>query len=158
LVEGLALAGFEDRVVILEDDDVYLPGHVLNVLSALEGADLVGERESRYFNVASGRWRVLPGTYHASLCSVGTKGPATERLRELCRGGGRMLDMRLWRSFTGPKALLETHNVVGIKGLPGRPGIGVGHRDGFGTLDNGSKLQTWVGDYAQNYEIFRRAA
>jgi len=158
MAEGLKLAESGDRVMVLEDDDVYLPGHVLNVLSALEGADLVGERDSRYFNVATRRWRVLPGRYHTSMCSVGIKGAAIDHLAELCRRGGKMLDTRLWRSFPGSKVLLDTHNVVGIKGLPGRPGIGVGHRDNFGTPDTTDKLNDWIGDYADNYEIFRRAA
>ena len=158
MAEGLKLVGFEDRVVVLEDDDVYLPEHVGNVLRSLERVDLVGERDSRYFNVATGRWRVLPGRYHASMASVGTKGRATAYLQEVCEAGGKMLDAKLWRSFAGSKLLLDTHNVVGIKGLPGRPGIGIGHRDNFGSPDANGTLRTWIGDYADNYEIFRRAA
>jgi hypothetical protein len=158
MAEGLKWVGFEDRVMVLEDDDIYLPGHVSNVLSWLERAELVGERDSRYYNVATSRWRVLPGKYHASMCSVACKGAATDHLLQLCQGGGKMLDMRLWRTFNGPKKLLDTHNVIGIKGLPGRPGIGVGHRRNFGTPDMDDHLRVWAGEYADNYDIFRRAA
>ncbi len=158
MAAGLSLPGFEDAVIILEDDDVYLPDHISNVLSWLKRADLVGERDSCYYNVATGRWRVIPGKYHASMSSVACKGWATDHLLRLCQGGGKMLDMRLWRTFDGSKALLNTHNVIGIKGLPGRPGIGVGHRNRFGTPDINNTLQTWIGDYACNYDIFRRAA
>ncbi len=156
---GLAgRVGINDAVIILEDDDVYLPEHVSNMLFWLEKADLVGERDSWYYNVTTGRWRILPGKFHASLCSVACKGQATDHLLRLCQGGGKMLDMRLWRTFAGPKKLLDSHNVIGIKGLPGRPGIGVGHRDRFGSIDVNNTLQTWIGDYADNYSIFGRAA
>lgn len=158
LASGLFLPGPEDRVLILEDDDVYLPAHVSTVLRGLERVDLVGERESRYYNVTTSRSRVLRGKYHASLCSVGTKGSATELLLNVCAAGGSMIDMKLWRGFAGAKELLNTHNVIGIKGLPGRPGIGVGHRDRFGTPDTNGVLRQWAGEYAENYDIFRRAA
>jgi len=158
MAAGLTLPGVDDAIVILEDDDVYLPDHVLNVLDGLKRADLVGERDSCYYNVATGRWRVLGGKYHASMCSVGCKGWATDHLLRLCQGGGSMLDMRLWRTFDGSKKLFKSHNVIGIKGLPGRPGIGVGHRNRFGQPDTNNTLRTWIGDYANNYDIFRRAA
>lgn len=154
----IGLVGLNDAVIILEDDDVYLPEHVSNVLSWLERVDLVGERDSCYYNVATRRWRVLPGKYHASMCSVACKGRATDLLLKLCQTGSKMLDMRLWRTFDGLKELLDSHNVVGIKGLPGRPGIGVGHRNGFGTVDTDDHLRIWAGGYADNYDIFRRAA
>jgi len=158
MAAGLALPGFDDAVIIMEDDDVYLPDHASNVLGSLKDVDLVGERDSCYYNVATGRWRTLPGRYHASMCSVACKGKATEHLLRLCEAGGKMLDARLWQAFDGTKRLLDSRNVIGIKGLPGRPGIGVGHRVNFGKPDRDDRLHVWAGDYANNYDIFRRAA
>lgn len=145
-------------VIIVEDDDVLLPPHVENLLKALETADLVGEKTSKYYNVASMRWRLMPGKYHASLATVGLKGPALKTLREICQRGSRRIDMDLWGQFAGPKTLLESANVIGIKGLPGRAGIGVGHRDSFGTPDDGTVLREWLGDRATAYEQYRRQA
>jgi hypothetical protein len=147
----------EDAVLfILEDDDVYLPGYLDTMLEAMETLDLAGEVDAQYYNVATSRWRVLPGKFHSSMASTVCKGDALARLRALCNGGpGRMLDVNLWKQFKGNKRLMVTHNVVGIKGLPGRPGIGVGHRDRFGVVDTSDTLRKWAGDYADNYDIFR---
>lgn len=145
-------------VVVLEDDDAYLPGHLDGVLAALEHAELVGERVARYYNVATGRCRELPGQFHASLASTAARGRALALLREVCAAGSRRIDMDLWRAFTGAKALLGTANVIGIKGMPGRGGIGVGHREAFGDPDrSGRVLAQWLGPAAEAYRGFRRA-
>lgn len=149
----------DDAVLfILEDDDVYLPGYVETMLEAMAEVDLAGERDARYYNVETARHRVIPGKVHSSMASTVCKGGALALLRRLCSSGpGRMLDVNLWKQFRGDKRLMHSHNVVGIKGLPGRPGIGVGHRRRFGVADTGDTLRAWAGDYADNYSIFRGA-
>lgn len=137
--------------LVMEDDDCYFPGHIENIINGLIHSDLVGERTSRYYNVTTKRYRVIEGKYHASLASVGVKGEALKKLKEICNSGSRRIDMDLWSQYQGNKTLLETANVIGIKGLPGRPGIGVGHRDTFGTPDNAGIFESWLGDYAGNY-------
>lgn len=158
LSEGLRLIQDDAAVIVLEDDDCYLPGHMENVLGALQRFDLVGEKISRYYNVATRRWRELPGRFHASMCSVAVKGGALRTLRDVCLHCSTALDVKLWKGYSGPKRLLDSANVIGIKGLPGRSGIGVGHRPKFGHPDRGDMLRQWAGDYADNYEIFRDAA
>jgi hypothetical protein len=152
----------EDAVLfVLEDDDVYLPPYIETMVRVMGRVELAGERLSRYYNVASNRWREIPGKVHASMASTVCRGSALQNMREVCSHGRRtMLDVTLWKEFGGAKQLLGDgyHNVIGIKGLPGRPGIGVGHRKRFGTPDDGSVLRRWIGDYADNYGIFREAA
>lgn len=134
-------------VIVAEDDDAYLPEHVETMLSALKVAELVGQRVSLYYNVATRRYREMPGTAHASLGATALRGEALHLLRRICAGAPRHIDVDLWRQFTGPKALLETRTSVGIKGLPGRAGIGVGHRRHFGEPDNSGRiLREWVGE------------
>lgn len=151
----LARVPDDATVLVFEDDEIYLPGHIENLLAELETADLVGERVSRYYNVASARWKLMPGNYHASLATVGVKGEALALLRDICRRGSRRLDMELWGQYEGPKRLIDTANVIGCKAMPGRNGIGVGHRPTFGEPDTTGVLRQWAGDYADNYEIFR---
>jgi len=38
----------------------------------------------------------------------------------------KLIDYKLWK--TGGKVYPYSKDVIGIKGLPGRPGIGVGHK------------------------------
>jgi hypothetical protein len=156
---GLDIVPFNSVLFILEDDDIYLPGYIENMLDAIDKAELVGEIDSRYYNVATGKWRVLPGKYHSSLASTVCRGEALTALRDLCESGTkRMLDVTLWKTFKGKKQLLPDNNVIGIKGLPGRAGIGIGHRNHFGSVDIDDTLERWAGPYADNYRIFRRVA
>lgn len=157
MAAGLALVPADAALVVLEDDDAYLPEHIETVMAALGRAELAGERVARYYNVATGRCRELPGQFHASLASTAARGRALALLREICAAGSRRIDMDLWRAFTGPKALLGSQNVVGIKGMPGRGGIGVGHRDSFGDPDpSGQVLAEWLGAGAEAYRRYRR--
>lgn len=156
MVAGLDHVPDGAKVLVLEDDDVYLPPHVETIVRELDTVELVGERVSRYYNVATDRSCVLPGSSHASLSSTGVQGKGLQLLVEVCRTHKKMLDFTLWRTFKGPKRLLETANVVGIKGLPGRPGIGVGHKDTFGKPAASGVLEQWIGEYAANYSIFRK--
>jgi len=155
---ALDQVGADDTVLVIEDDDAYLPDHLATTLRELETCELTGERVSRYYNVATGRWQLMAGKVHASLASNGVRGEALELLRGICAKGTRTIDLDLWRQFNGPKRLTDHANVIGIKGLPGRGGIGVGHRPNFGISDQCGKLREWLGDYADFYKPFQRAA
>ena len=155
LLAGLERIPGDAVVFVLEDDDAYLPEYVATMLAALESSDLVGESSARYYNVRTGRFKEMPTPRHSSLASTALRG--TEALRNACKGRPKFIDIGLWHQFRGRKALLDTHNVVGIKGLPGRQGIGVGHRATFGDPDTAGVLRQWAGAYADNYDIFRTA-
>lgn len=150
----------DDAVLfILEDDDIYLPDHMINSLAMIQRAELVGEIDSRYYNVMTHHWNILKGRFHSSLAATVCRGGALKLLREICDGNTRkMIDVNLWKGFTGSKRLMVSHNVIGVKGLPGRPGIGVGHRKNFGKVDTGRVLENWAGEYADNYQIFGEPA
>lgn len=68
---GLTQIPPDAKLLILEDDDAYLPHHVENIVACLNGSELVGERASCYYNVASSRFRRLVSIKHASMASVG---------------------------------------------------------------------------------------
>jgi hypothetical protein len=158
LAAALALVPADGRVLVLEDDDCYLPQHVELLADALQDADLVGEAPSVYYNVAVRRWRNMGNSAHASLCATGMKGAALTLFGTLCSINARRLDMTLWRDYRGPRRLLPQSQVVGIKGMPGRAGIGVGHRDDMGEPDPcGDTLRELIGaDRAMEYCWFRR--
>lgn len=159
LQSGLFVVPDDALLINLEDDDVYLPNHVTRSIEFARDYELIGERDSRYYNVTTRKWRVLKGKIHASLSSTVCHGRALAEMKALCDTGiQKMFDVNLWKNFDGRKILTDEHNVVGIKGLPGRPGIGVGHRNNFGSVDIDDKLRLWVGTYADNYSIFGEAA
>ena len=155
MAAGLKLVPDEALLLIVEDDDAYLPAHVATMAEALRSFELVGERTSCYYNVATRRHRSLRGSQHASMASVGVRAAALTQLRAVCAAKTTALDVSLWKGFKGSKKLLDTQNVIGIKGMPGRTGIGVGHKRAFGSLDADNRLITWLGaELAANYEGF----
>jgi hypothetical protein len=161
LLLGLESLGPDDRVLLVEDDDYYAPGYLSAYAERLGWYELLGAPNSRYYNVAARRWRRLDNNRHASLAQTGVTGPAIDTLRSVCRSRlGRLdkpfLDLDLWRSFQGRKtldpALSGLH--IGIKGLPGTPGYGIGHRDTFGMPDeHGDVARAW--GLPAEYEAFR---
>lgn len=143
-------------VMVVEDDDCYRERYIETMLKALQSADLVGQRDSLYYNVRTRRYQVMPGKVHSSLASTAIRG--ADALRAVCHTHKTLIDYTLWTGFKGRKALIDSRQCIGIKGLPGRAGIGIGHRENFGQPDTDNTLQKWIGDYAANYDNFRKAA
>jgi hypothetical protein len=150
------LAGLEEAGVgplaIIEDDDWYAPSWLSTCARELERAELVGERRARYYNVALRCGRQLKNETHASLCSTALHGAAIGVLRRACESREKFIDIQLWRAHRFAR-LFNGHRVVGIKGLPGRAGIGMGHRADFiGQRDpHGALLRDWIGNDAEAY-------
>lgn len=147
LLAGLERVEEGARLVIVEDDDWYAPDWLEFVDSALSGHLLVGESHARYYNVATRTARQLRNDSHASLCATACSGNAVDALRIAAARNEKFIDLSLWRNHRH-KRLLASHRVVGIKGLPGRAGIGMGHRqDMQGLADpKGAVLAQWLGE------------
>lgn len=149
LLTGLAVINSNENLVIIEDDDFYAPDWLETVEEKLKKAELVGETRARYYNVQTKTGREMINQSHASLCATAMRGQAIDTFRSVCRPGIEFIDHILWQAHSN-RHLFEGHRVVGIKGLPGRRGIGMGHDKKFsGTRDNGGKLLIeWVGQDA----------
>ncbi|MBY0421433.1 MAG: hypothetical protein K2Q06_03955, partial [Parvularculaceae bacterium] len=142
-------------VVIVEDDDWYDPRWLETIADALTRAPLAGERFARYYNVRMRRAEELRNDRHCSLRSTGVCGAALAALRRLVERDGLIYDGLLWKIEALPRVLLDTKLTVGLKGLPGRPGIASGHRDMVGRRDPDlSILRAWIGDDAENYAAY----
>lgn len=154
LLTGLAVIKNSENLVIIEDDDFYASDWLETVEEKLQKADLVGETCARYYNVHTKTGREMLNKGHASLCATAMRGQAIDTFRSVCRPSIQFIDHILWQAHSGGH-LFEGHRVVGIKGLPGRQGIGMGHDKKFsGTRDNGGKLLVeWVGQEAASLYI-----
>lgn len=153
ILAGLAHVDRRYPLVMIEDDDWYSPEWLAHVSSVLSVGELVGESHARYYNVHMRRGRQLHNAAHASLCCTGLRGPAIDALAEACDGSPKYIDLALWRNCARQRQLFGGHRVVGIKGLPGRGGIGMGHRTDFsGQPDpDGKLLRSWIGSDAEAY-------
>lgn len=156
LASGLAEISHSERVAVIEDDDCYLPGYLSAVNEWFSKADLVGESLARYYHVPRAVYREMDNKTHASLCSTAMQGTALQAFRDEVMRSHKFIDIELWKNYQGSKKLFRTHHVVGMKGLPGRDGIGAGHRmDGF--RDSSREiLEAWVGEYAFDYLAFSK--
>ncbi len=152
LRKGLEAVPADARLVIIEDDDYYRADWLTTVAERLERAELVGECQARYYNIAQRRGRQLSNNAHASLCSTAMRGRALDTFRAELKPGVQFIDINLWRRHK-PSHLFAGGRVVGIKGLPGRDGIGMGHRDDFrGTADPDlALLRQWIGNDVELY-------
>jgi Glycosyl transferase family 2 len=160
LLRGLAAVS-GDVVVFVEDDDYYAPRHLERIVAQVTapGVGIAGDDQQRYYNLPQRCWRVFQNR-GASLCQTAIRRDAIPFLERAIRyasriGGGYGVDGALWEDIPAEfKSLERTQTVTGIKGLPGRSGLGIGHRPNGGhwTPDrDGSRLRAWLGADADVY-------
>jgi len=147
-----------DKVLFIEDDDWYSPEYFKLIASRLDNYALVGETPNRYYNIKENYWASYNTTKHSSLCNTALRSSEVlPYVRWAISKNEVFVDYQLWKVKKFKKFLFEVNeddiNCVGIKGLPGRGGIGSGHRPiKNGTLRNGykqdrswEKLSSWIG-------------
>jgi glycosyltransferase involved in cell wall biosynthesis len=148
-------------VAVIEDDDYYSPRHLENICKYLETAALVGEIPSRYYNVKHRMFRTMAANQHASLCQTGFRAELIPMVREVCKLNGPV-DVCLWQEVRSNGGIFKQYledQVIGIKGMPGRAGVGIGHypesRLSRWNADPQLRvLQDWIGDDAKLYKDY----
>lgn len=145
-----------------EHDDWYRKDHLEKSIEELDrsNSEATGDPWQRYYCVRRRIWALYRNkgscfcqtVHRPSLLKYVDE--AIELSRKNKSIGG---DFRFWKLIAkeGPEvySLQDFQTVVGIKGLPGRRGLGVGHQDGFsGESDpNMIQLQHWIGMDVRNY-------
>jgi Glycosyl transferase family 2 len=151
-----------DKVLFIEDDDWYSADYVATMAAELEhGVTIAGNRDAHYYHLPSRRYRLMENQNSASLCETAIRAELLPILADVCCQGGDFIDVRLWRA-AGSRTLrvgLPTGRVVGMKGLPGRPGIGIGHRPDARPADwiadpDLKTLREWIGEDVKLYQEF----
>lgn len=151
LLAALESVNHDDIVIIIEDDDYYAPTYVHSMVEWCKRYELVGERNALYYHIGKREYRYCGNTSHASLCATAMRGKVINFFAQICRTNRKFIDIELWRKYRGTKKLFDTHMTVGIKGLPGRAGIGGGHRMNGKPDPNGELLKKRLGDDAAAY-------
>ena len=144
-----------DKILILEDDDYYRPDYLARMDAMLDRYPLVGEGRAISYNVATRRHLAWPNDGHASLAQTGLRAEALWALAEACGGENPCIDLELWSRFRGLKHVFTGAGLhVGIKGMPGEPGIYVGHQDEGASDDDLRVFRAW--DLPADYEHYHR--
>jgi hypothetical protein len=147
-----------DYLFVVEDDDYYHPDFLSAFMHMLQRWPVVGEGNSKYYNLKERCWRIWMNWDRCSLCQTGMHRSMYPYMERAIHAGEIFMDMVLWRHLLAEnkKPLLFAYQdyTVGMKGLPGKEGIGGGHGKNAGnrdmsqfTADPGfGKLREWLGD------------
>jgi glycosyltransferase involved in cell wall biosynthesis len=143
-------------IFVLEDDEYYANDYLETMMSHLQDKQAVGIIHSKYYHV-SGRYIKNVNTKYASLAQTGFRRELVPTVIDLLKGD-TFLDLRIWRHIQahGGECLFHDRNhsvYVGMKGMPGRFGIGAGHRPhSFYYPDPEYRmLKEWMPDHYQVY-------
>lgn len=155
------LAGLErvtgDVIAVIEDDEWYDPHYLETMVRATEKAALVGEGMVRYYNVRTRTYLQQTNARHASLSSSVWRCELTPKITEVIRAKDEpWYDLQIWRAIPDFLLFMSRQLMVGIKGMPGRSGIGIGHKGGCTQPDPDLvKLREWIGDDCEAYAPYR---
>jgi glycosyltransferase involved in cell wall biosynthesis len=138
-----------DIIAFMEDDDWYRADHLerlVDTLTRKPQALAAGDDQQRYYNLPHRCYRTIDNV-GASLCQTANLAEAKETIG---------IDTYFWRGLHHERwAIDRTWTVVGVKGLPGQPGLGIGHRPtgpAWKRDDHGTMLKLWTGpDDAEAY-------
>ncbi len=159
-----------DSILFWEDDEYYAPAYIEEMNKRLKQYEIVGIGRSKYYHFPASMYLRHDNMGHASLAQTAFNSSFLPSVNKLI-AGDMFLDIRMWEKFNGKDAPLcadTDHSVierktihgqgiifddgednclyVGIKGLPGRKGIGSGHRDfsKYISDSDGSVFKKWI--------------
>lgn len=146
-----------DYIFIIEDDDWVGPTYIETYLDILRHAPLIGECDTTYYSLRVRGYKNMENFKHASLCQTAFKKEYLPWFDRAVNAGTLFVDIELWGTarnkghkyilFNGPKL------AYGMKGLPGRDGIGYGHTNTHEFISDPQfvKLKQLLGEDANAY-------
>jgi GT2 family glycosyltransferase len=139
-----------DKIIIWEDDEYYAPDYIKRMVKELDSHDVVGIKHSKYYHLDSGGYKQFTNEGHASFAATAFRSSVLPDLKAILDSGDNpFVDMALWKRVGNRGYLFTDDNplYLGIKGLPGRPGVIKGHQSEnyvlHDTADR-SQLKRWI--------------
>jgi len=154
---GLEKVRLADRVVFWEDDDWYSPLYLSTLAAMMKGVQIGGFSHAIYYDVRHDRIGHCGNLEHASLAQTAVAGSGLQAFKHVLRHSeNQFFDLTLWRHEGPSKQLAQTVRPlhVGLKGMPGRTGIGMNRHSseatrGWPTDEGNEKLREIVGADAE---------
>lgn len=144
-----------NKVLILEDDDWYSPDYIQLYSQRLENFQLIGEAPARYYNVRHRCYRIWGNGTRSSFCQTAFRADLLPTVFLCTHRGTVFVDYRLWEKDVKSKFVFkDACHCVGIKGMPGRKGIGAGHRPNLKKYHSDkdmNELEKWIGKEDTNF-------
>ena len=148
-----------DLIVVIEDDDWYHPEYLATCVRHLQSCQATGDPLQRYYNVAQRRYVVM-NNRGSALCQTACQRVLLPLMRqaaeEAIRANHYGIDARFWAKLSPSQYRLQGgQRTVGMKGIPGRSGLGMGHRPDskrpWRDDPRGTVLRSWIGADADAY-------
>lgn len=146
-----------DYILLPEDDDFFHPQFIEVYLDFLKHVALVGEGDCTYYSLKTKGYLEMNNFKHASTTQTAFRKSSIPFFEKALHSGEKYFDIVLWNNAKAGRIKNILFSglglCVGMKGLPGRNGIGVGHSSNNFTLDPDlSKLKQLVGLDFKLYE------
>jgi hypothetical protein len=133
LISGMnEVKKFEDieAIFIIEDDDYYCPCYLSVMMEKIKGHEVTGQVRTIYYDVVHKGWIRNGNMGHASLFQTAFTPASIHLFERVCKSRKIFIDAGFFKAMHLNKINLfeGKYLAIGIKGLPGRRGIGMGHR------------------------------
>lgn len=137
-----------EAIFIIEDDDYYRPEYLRLMVDALSGHCVAGQIRTIYYNPIIYAYSVNPNIHHASLFQLAFTSNLLPTFEHVCDQRMKFIDIGFFKMIKDKRIHLfdGTPLAVGMKGLPGRAGIGIGHKIGRRMIKDENKrmLKEWL--------------
>jgi hypothetical protein len=143
-----------DAIFIIEDDDYYRAIYLEAMMSRFQNYYAIGEIRTIYYNVKSRQWFVNPNEHHASLFQTAFRMPLFDAM--WYSTVVKFIDAQFWATATNTYLFAADNLAIGMKGMPGRAGIGAGHKESHNLPhdDDLKYLQKLIGNDTKFYENY----
>lgn len=115
-------------IFIIEDDDWYSPKYLSEMVKSLWGYQIAGEINTIYYNTVDHTIKKNHNTKHSSLFQTAFTMEALPDFEKVLTTNVKYIDIYFYRNAKKVNLMKQQRLSVGIKGLPGRAGIGQGHK------------------------------
>lgn len=143
-----------EAIFIIEDDDYYKPIYLERMMANFQTFHLIGERNTIYYNVQWRRYITNSNTIHASLFQTAFKYEAIHIFIDCLPN--KFMDLVFWSRVSNRHLFNENDLAIGMKGMPGRGGIGAGHSRAMNMRgdSNMAYLRNLIGEDVKYYERY----
>ena len=127
-----------DKILICEDDEYYAPTYIEEMARRLDLSPAVGIGYSKYYNLKLKSAFTHGNMLHASLAQTSFRRELIgEFIRSMADPKDNFIDIKFWKAIRGRGLIWRDGDhydgaagaqYVGMKGMPGFPGIGFGHK------------------------------
>ena len=138
-------------IFIIEDDDYYKAKYLEIMTIMLESYDLCGETNTFYFNPKYNAGRRNHNNKHSSLFQTAFTPNLISEFERILINNIKFIDIELFKLKVKINLFTGLDLAVGIKGLPGREGIGNGHKLTTYHTQNNIRIEQLIGEDAKYY-------